>query len=427
MDLNVYNYLITGWNTKPATTKYSAHKSSELRSVLKDIAKRTMASPVYMVHLSDDKQAYALQVKESSIALHTSFQELMNGDADALFVQRKATSSDEEQVGVWIDTDDYDALPDSFSLKVNQLANTQVNMSKEFYETSKSLEAGTYRFRIAVNDVSYDFQYNIKKDAKHSDVIGGLSDFITKAHIGVVASPVSREAGKIAMRLESDVTGTPDGDVIMSFEDRPDGQHPEGIVSYYGLNRVIRQPENAQFELNGVDKQSMSNRFKLARSLQVEMRHVGEQAADISYMPDDEKIMKGVENMVDSYNRMVESSWNYQKETGHMPKLVREMQTVLHPFLSDLESAGITVDEKGTMHIDESLAYQSAVDGTFQDLLGENSALGMRMLAKTNSVKLDPMEYVDKTLVSYPNTSKAPVGYAYNTSLYGGMLFNYYC
>lgn len=110
-----------------------------------------------------------------------------------------------------------------------------------------------------------------------------------------------------------------------------------------------------------------------------------------------------------------------------MPKLVREMQTVLHPFLSDLESAGITVDEKGTMHIDESLAYQSAVDGTFQDLLGENSALGMRMLAKTNSVKLDPMEYVDKTLVSYPNTSKAPVGYAYNTSLYGGMLFNYYC
>lgn len=427
MDLNVYNYLLTGLNTKPATTKYSAHKSSELRSVLKDIAKRTMASPVYMVHLSDNKQAYALQVKESSIALHTSFRELMNSDSDALFAQRKATSSDEEQVSVWIDTDDYDTLPHPFSLKVNHLASTQVNMSKEFYETSKSLEAGTYRFRISVNDVSYDFQYNIKKDARHSEVIGGLSDFITKAHIGVVASPISHEAGKIAMRLESDATGTPDGDAIMTFEDCADGQHPEGLVSYYGLNRVVRQPENAQFELNGVDKHSMSNRFKLARSLQVEMCHVGEQAAEVTYIPDDKKIMQGVKNMVDSYNRMVESSWNYQKETGHMPKLVREMQTVLHPFLSDLESAGITLDEKGTMHIDESLAYQSAIDGTFCDLFGENSALGMRMLAKTNSVKLDPMEYVEKTLVSYPNTSKVPVGSAYNTSLYSGMLFNYYC
>ena len=45
MDLNVYNYLMTGYNTKPAASKYGAHKTSELRSIVRDIAKRTKSSP----------------------------------------------------------------------------------------------------------------------------------------------------------------------------------------------------------------------------------------------------------------------------------------------------------------------------------------------------------------------------------------------
>lgn len=76
-------------------------------------------------------------------------------------------------------------------------------------------------------------------------MIGGLADFITKARIGIQAQPVSREAGKIAMRISTDMTGSPDGEPILSFEDRPDGQHSEGITSYYGLNRIVQNPENA--------------------------------------------------------------------------------------------------------------------------------------------------------------------------------------
>lgn len=50
MDLNVYNYLMTGYNTKPAASKYGAHKTSELRSIVRDIAKRTKSSPIYLVN-----------------------------------------------------------------------------------------------------------------------------------------------------------------------------------------------------------------------------------------------------------------------------------------------------------------------------------------------------------------------------------------
>lgn len=97
------------------------------------------------------------------------------------------------------------------------------------------------------------------------------------------------------------------------------------------------------------------------------------------------------------------------------------------PFQSDLESCGLTFNDQGYLEMDDYLAEQSAMDGSFQELFGAGSRLSCRMLAKMNYVKLDPMEYVDKTLVSYPNTSKPAVGYAYTTSLYSGMLFNYYC
>ena len=44
MDYNVYNYFIGNYAQKPAT-KYDTHKSSELRSVMKNITKMTQSSP----------------------------------------------------------------------------------------------------------------------------------------------------------------------------------------------------------------------------------------------------------------------------------------------------------------------------------------------------------------------------------------------
>lgn len=68
MDYNVYNYFIGNYAQKPAT-KYDTHKSSELRSVMKNITKMTQSSPIYLVRLSQAKQEYALNIKEAAISL----------------------------------------------------------------------------------------------------------------------------------------------------------------------------------------------------------------------------------------------------------------------------------------------------------------------------------------------------------------------
>ena len=48
------------------------------------------------------------------------------------------------------------------------------------------------------------------------------------------------------------------------------------------------------------------------------------------------------------------------------------------------------------------------------------------LLTKSNKIALNPMDYVDKTVVEYRNPGRTfPNPYA--TSMYTGMLFNYFC
>lgn len=427
MDYNVYNYFVGNYAQKPAT-KYDTHKSSELRSVMKNIVKMTQSSPVYLVRLSQVKQEYALNIKDAAISLSNTLSMLSEDSADSVFSQKKAVSSDEAQIGTRIVSDDYSRLPEEALIRVNHLATTQVNAGNEYYMTGKGLAAGTYRFRVSVCDDSYDFQYNIRKDANHREVMEGLCDFINKAKIGLTATPVSRSADKIMMRIESNMTGSPDGGNLFSFMDRAgDGGDGRGIVSYYNMNNVVSRPSSASFEWNGETKETLNNTFVLGRSLEVSMYAPGDQAAQISYVPDSDKIIGGISGIIKSYNKLVDSTNDYSSETGQSPKLIREYRNLLKPYASELESCGITFDEKGRMKLDESLAAQAAIDGDMEKLVGKDSSLNRRLHKKNEEVKLNPMDYVEKKIVSYPDYGKPPKGYAYITSLYSGMLFNYYC
>lgn len=427
MDYNVYNYFLTNYSPKPVT-KYDTHKSSELRSVVKNIAKITQSSPLYLVHLSEAKQKYALNIKDAAISLNNTLTMLSEDSQDNVFSQKKASSSQEEQLSARIVTQDYDNLPEAPEIKVNSLASTQVNLGNEYYTTGKGLPAGTYRFRISVNDDNYDFQYNIRKDANHKEVIEGLSSFINKAKIGLNTSAVSRASDKIMMRIESDMTGSADGSNIFTLEDRQgDNGNDKGIVSYYNLNNVVSHPKSASFEMNGVSKSTLSNTFTIGRALEITLHQPGEEAAQVSYIPDSEKILGGVRNILSSYNKLIDSTMEYSKKSNQRPKLAQEFRHLMAPYQSEMESCGITFDEQGRMQMDDSLAVQAALDGDIEKLFGRESKLSQRIMSKDEEIKINPMDYVDKILVSYPDYGKPPRGFSYITSLYSGMLFNYYC
>ena len=77
--------------------------------------------------------------------------------------------------------------------------------------------------------------------------------------------------------------------------------------------------------------------------------------------------------------------------------------------------------------MDISLATQAIEAGDMQKIFLMDAAMASRLFVKADAVKINPMEYVDKKVVSYPNFTKPPRGYSYITSLYSGLLFNSYC
>ena len=425
MNAGIYNNLLTTFDTKYMTRH--AHNSSELRSVVKRIRKQTQSSPVYLVDFTNAKQSYVLGVKDASMRINDTLQTLADDSPNSIFTQKKARSSDVEQVGADLIESDMEQLPNAFTIRVKQLANAQINHGKEYYETGKGLTAGRYQFQITVNDVGYDFQYNIRKDATHREVISGLSDFITKAKSGIQAEPYSTEKGKIGMRLESTMVGAPDGEAIFRMQDKSVDGSGRGIVEYYGLNHMIVQPKSAVFDLNGVQKTSLSNEFTLGRSVKVSLRKKSDTEATVDYHPDSEVILSGVKDFVDQYNRLIDYNHQFEEKTGNPSKLLRELKVLAKPFTSELESCGIRFNDDGYMELDNALATQAIEDGDMKKLFQPDSAMATRLFAKTDAVKINPMEYVDKKIVSYPNFEKPPRGYSYITSLYSGLLFNYYC
>lgn len=420
---DVYNYFLPSYSPRPMT-RYDSHESSELRSVVKSIRDMTQSSPLYLVHLSEAKQKYALEIKDAAISFINTLKMLGETGEDSVFSQRKAHSSNLKQIGARIVTEDYSQLPEPPVIKVNRLATTQVNMGNEYYATGKGLQAGLYRFRISVNEDNYDFQYNIRKDAHHREIMEGLSSFINKAKIGLTASAVSRSADKILMRIESDMTGAPGGGNIFYFEDKQPGQ---GIASYYNLNNVTSYPKNASFDMNGVPQSTLGNTFTIGRALEISLYAAGDEPVKVSYIPDSDKILEGVHGIMESYNKLVDSTREYISRSGLKPRLVQEFCRLMVPFQSDMESCGIYFDEDGNMKMDEALAEEAALSGDMEALFGREYRLNQKLQRKNNEIKINPMDYVDKILVSYPNFEKPPEGLSYITSIYSGMLFSYYC
>lgn len=425
MNTSVYNNLVTTFDTR-YKTKY-AHDTRELRSVVKRIRKQTQTSPIYLLDFTDKKQSFVLGVKQNSMKVAESLQTLADESEDSLFFKKKARSSDVEQVGVELVEGEEQQLPGAFSIQVKQLANSQINQGKEYYETGKGLPAGSYQFKVTVNDVGYDFQYNIKKDANHREVIQGLAGFITKARIGIRADAYAPESGKIAMRLESTDVGTPDGRETFRLEDKAGGSSSRGLVEYYGLNHVVRMPHSAVFDLNGVEKTSLSNEFVLGKAVKVSLRQPSDEKAMVDYHPDSRVILDGINEFVSGYNQLIGTGLEYQQEGEAQPKLVRELTGLMKSSVNELESCGITFDKDGFMEVDTSLAQQAIEEGDMQKIFSMENKMVPRLLAKTDAVKINPMEYVDKKIVNYPDFSKPPRGYSYITSLYSGLIFNYYC
>jgi len=92
-----------------------------------------------------------------------------------------------------------------------------------------------------------------------------------------------------------------------------------------------------------------------------------------------------------------------------------------------MSTCGLSVSKEGTLSIEEKVMYTAAGNGTLEALFSEESRFSSTLLKKLSDIALNPMEYLNKTLVTYPNITAKKTLNPYVSSIYCGLLYNNYC
>lgn len=423
-----YNNYLTTYAPKELT-RYDTHKKSELRSVYNSIVKLNKESPWYLPTTSKDTQTYAMNLKENARLLHNTIAQLGGLEEDGLFRKKSAYTTDRDvATASFIGTISESSESPEYQLEVESLATPQENLGNFLPDIRVHLPEDTYSFDVSINDMNYEFQFSIDSEETNREVQTRLARLINNAGIGLKAQVIT-DNNKTALRLISDSTGLKEGhDAIFSITDDNTSKR-NGTVAYFGLDYTTRVATNACYTINGEAQSSTENRFQIGNMFQVRLHGTTtpENPVTIGLKTDIESLADNVSSLVNGYNDFIKATVSYQEQQSRSRRLLSEMRGIVSHYQAPLEELGIRMETDGQMSVDSSLLKQSAeesrdISQTFRILKDFSKSL----LRKTDQVSIDPMEYVNRTVVAYKNPGKSFAS-PYTTSAYSGMMFNFFC
>lgn len=426
---SVYNYFLTAYAPTNPVSRYDTHKKSELRSVYNSIRKQSKESPTYIIDTSSETKAFAVGVKEGARQFSNVISSLSSGEDNDVLSRRVASSSDDRIVSakyIGEPSDSQDEI--SFSISVDRLAESQVNEGK-FLPTDDrvGLEAGTYSFDIHVNGSDYEFQFGVAADDTNGNLQNKLESLINRSNIGVIAD-VIHENGRSALSIESTATGLMPGQNSLFRVSDESSSKNSGAIDYLGIRDMTQAPANAEFKLNGVERSAFSNTFTVDKQFEISLKDlspVGE-SITIGLKPDVESLSDNIHQLITGYNEFMNRTSEYSGSNVRTDTLMSDMWRTNIAYKSGLENMGITLADDGKLDLDEATLKERLSSGDtgadVDTLKGFTSAL----MRKSNQISLDPMNYVQKTVVAYKNPGRS-FSNPYVTSIYSGMMFNSYC
>lgn len=424
----VYNNYLTTYNPKNLT-QYDTHKKSELRSVYNSIVKLNKEAPWYLPTTNKDTQHYAVDLKENARKLHNTIAGLGGLEENGIFKKKNAYSSNEEiATATYIGSRAPEDVSPEFELEVHALASSQENLGLFLSDGKVDLPADNYSFDVAINDMNYEFQFAINDGDTNKDIQERLSRLINNADIGLKASIVESDS-RSALKMVSEATGEPNNkSLIFQISDHHTSK-TSGTVAYFGLDYVSREPSNAQFSVNGLERTTGSNHFTVGKQFEVRLHGVTaeDSSVHIGLKTDTESLTDNILHLVNGYNDFIKAASSYLEAQARSRNLISEFNSIASHFGNSLEAMGLNLTEEGTLDVDKNILRQTAIESediseAFKSLKDFSGAL----LRKSKQVSLNPMDYVEKKIVAYKNPGKSFVS-PYNSSAYSGMMFNGYC
>lgn len=426
---NVYNHYMTTYAPK-SSSPYDSHKKSELRSIYNTIVKMNKEAPLCILDTSKDAQKFAVDMKENARDLRNTIASLGGLDEEDLLNKKVAYSSNENIVSVkYIGPDDQaDAEP--HHIEVQHLATPQINMGKFLPgDEAVTLAPSTYSFDVAIDDLNYEFQFNIKAGDTNRDIQDRLARLINNAKIGMSAEVQSDESGVSYLRIESDNTGTKNDQPHLFKITDDKTSKTSGAVSYFGLDYTSSLPSDAAFSVDGKEYHTSSNHFTLEQAYELQLNGVSSEdgeTATVGLKTDVESLTENIDTLVRGYNSFLQSVAKYTDNQPKSHRLLNEMSSVARVYARNLTPLGVSLNQDGSLSINNDTLRQAAMQDDAKETFSTMKGFTNSVLRKTNQVSLDPMNYVNNIIVAYKNPGR---NYAtpYITSAYSGMMFNSYC
>ncbi len=419
---NVYNYYSMSYLPK-TDSKYHTHKSKELKTIYQNMVRHNKQSPLFKFNMSTETQNYALSIKDAAIDLK-NISSFLSDDTDTVFNQKIFASSDENILNAKIATDDYSKAPDNLDIHVKGLAKNQINEGNYITSKSKGLPNGTYDVKLATGKSEFMFTVNVDSNVQNIDVQRSLADAINHNHTGLKARVVANTTGQSALHIESQMTGKGllFSDLQFAFTENNPNQP---LVEALGLNQITQMPTNSVFSINGQEHGSATNNISINNVVEIDLLKPSDEPVNISMVPDTGEIIKKVQDFVDSYNHLVKLANDNMDNQKSARKLLTDISRITKHHNNVLEANGLKVNAEGYIETEEALLIQSAKNGEFKSLFNDISDFQNDIIATTDQLNMDPLAYVDKVVVTYPNTSKS-LPNPYMPSMYSGLLFNGY-
>lgn len=427
--LSVYNNLIQGLITL-CPNRFDTHKKSELQNVYRDIMRLTSEQPLYKVTFDESAQEYTLGIKNAALSLSSMIKELNISDGTSVFKNQILVSSDPATVDVssleGTTLQDID-LP--LSVEVSRLSSPQENHGNFVLSGDAALVSGQYNFTIGIEENVYSFQFNVSHGSTNLELQNKLADFINKTAIGLRTRIVQKpETGESRLDLIAIAAGSSDGE--SSF--RPaDVRFPDtashGIITHFGLNNIGVPPENTVFSINGMSKEVRGRSYLYNNALTLSIKDTTVTPVSIGRVTNQEPILEKMRNFVEKYNSVFQYVQEKQPENNRARKLLYDLGNSMRQFSSDLQKCGLLLSKTGTLSIDETTLYAAAGNGTLEQLFSSESRFSSTMIKKFSDISLNPMDYLNKTVVTYPNITARKSINPYVSSIYCGLLYNNYC
>lgn len=428
---NIYNYYLTAYTPKNAG-KYDAHKRSELRGIYNSMIKLNKESPLYMIANRKESAQFAVGLKENARGLHMELASLGgNLDSRELLDRKVAYSSNEDLISAkFIGSLSEGEEVSPLEIEVESLASGQVNLGT-FLKSDSPIELppDTYSFDISINDMNYEFQFTIRDGETNRNIQARLGRLINNSNIGLRAEVLEGEEGTSSLHIESEATGLKPGrEKLFSVSDDSTSK-ASGMVSYLGLDYVSHDASNAVFTLNGKPNEASSNHFTLDKFYEIELRGVSSDecpVVSVGLKADYEALADNVSQLAGSYNSFLSAVDRFKASYTSSGKLKGEMAGIAALYKENLSGIGLNVQEDGSIDVDRNALSTAIHSGDADDKFQVVRNFTQQIFRKTRQISLNPMKYVDKTVVAYKNPGhNLPTPYV--TSNYTGMLFNYYC